>query len=332
MSFKKRRGGEQIYYKKRRKPRYEHYKEQIRIKWINITPRDKILPNLYSGRIYINFTILKDFYLIVKSGELKLVYDTNIEKKINELQFEEILRLSDLIDKMDISEHFEIKNKLAIPGSTLKGVCRSRLELSFLTGNMMPSCFSTKSKGQIGPKSKRHLKAYAYNNNDIPQRNQCRGGEKVCFVCNIFGSMGLRSKLAFSNAIMKNGSSTILDLRVRNGFAHEEVIKPGSKFEFDIYFENMSEVELGALFYVLNLSNHNPILIGSHKYALQETNGEKIKFGQGQMFCTKIEIYKDMFDVVEEDTSDFITKCIEQFRQEYRGQIRELREWEVLPC
>ncbi|NVM01157.1 MAG: hypothetical protein HWN67_02395 [Candidatus Helarchaeota archaeon] len=305
---------------------------RLRVKWIEVTPRDKILPNLNTGKVYLEFDVLKDFYIIIKSGELKLEYDENLEQKIIDLPIEKIFDLAPLIDTTNIDEHFRIKNQLAIPGSSLKGTFRSRLELSFLARDLMPSCFITRSGGNIRSAGWRHLKVYKYDNNDIPERQQCRDASHACFVCNIFGTMGLKSKLAISDAILENSSSIIKDLRVRHGISHEEVINPGSKFKFDIYFENMSDTELGALFYVMNLSNENPILIGSHRYALQQSNGEKVKFGQGRIKTAKIELYKNIFDVINEDPQVFIKKCVEQFNQNYRGMIRELREWEVLPC
>lgn len=306
---------------------------QLRVKWIDVTPRNKIISSLNTGKIYLDLTILKDFYLIVKKGELKLDYDEGIEKKIIDQPVDKLFELINLIESTDIDEHFRIKDKLSIPGSTLKGTLRSRLELSFITRDFIPSCFITRSGGPIRSAGWRHLKAYAYNNNDIPERQQCRDPKRVCFVCNIFGTMGLKSKLSISDAILESGSRTLMDLKVRQGFSHEEVIIPGSIFKFDIYFENMSEVELGALFYIMNLSNEKPILIGSHRYALQNTDSQKIKFGQGIIHADKIELYRNLFNIETiDEPEEFIDRCIGQFKQNYQGMIRELKEWEVLPC
>jgi len=303
----------------------------LKVKQFKSTPRDKINPSLFSGELYFKIRVLNDYNLIVKSGSPLLEYDEALINSVLNLPESDLLKQdTSIFEAENVSTFIRIGDKITIPGTTLKGMTRARLELSFIPkSNEIDACFITRSKGRIGYKQRNYLKGFGYNNN-ITERWQCKGGMNVCFVCNIFGSMGLRAKVNFSDAELVKGSMKRVTLDVGRGHSNEEIIGDDGEFQFKISFENLERSELGAIFYALNTNSDKTVLIGSHKYgASKDVRQKTVRLGKCKITATKILTFPDLFKIKEEDVKSFIAECINSFKRRFQGRIRELKDWEV---
>ena len=239
----------------------------------DFTPRDRYKDKFLTGHLDITLKIPMDFYLRIGSGEDVEIIDSSLVKAV--LRGNNLNEIKSKLEIIDVSQQSRSHETIIIPGSTLKGAIRFRLEQSFIATSKVHACYVVRSFPPVPKKSWRHKKAYGYNQ----PRHTCRNNKHPCTVCNIFGMMGLRGKIFFTDAELTEGTIEIVELNIRRGrTSREEAVKPGSKFQFQIYFEDFSEDELGLLFFAMNLDNNQPILLGRHKYAIQKMNGEKIKF------------------------------------------------------
>jgi hypothetical protein len=150
-----------------------------------------------------------------------------------------------------------IGGKPAIPGSSLKGAVRSRLELTFRGYNgSVPSCFSV--IGDVKIPSWRHREIYrSSSENRGPPCDYLRYGT-VCKVCDIFGAPGLASRVHFPNLIFGDEDEISSDL------GRIVVIPRGAESEGALLFQGMEPYELGLV--LIGMGNLKPLLIGRGKY------------------------------------------------------------------
>lgn len=209
-------------------------------------------------------------YLYVGSGRPSLRLD------------EESLKLL-LKGKMDMAvknlridfEHLgfvEVSETPTIPGSTLKGNVRSRIELSFRAkdGNVR-SCFIRASlprpKPSVGEYGWRHYEVWGdilFENRGAPCDYSKGGG--VCLVCDLFGTAGLKGLIDFSD--FKGEAIALKPMNLPYGLKILAA-PPGSIFKGRINFFSLRSHELGLLLLGMRLSKSRkgkPVLLGRLKY------------------------------------------------------------------
>jgi len=159
-----------------------------------------------------------------------------------------------------------------IPGSSLKGAVRSRLELTFKgREGKVPSCFSVVGgppiQAQRGSHGWRHQAIYPSSLEDRgPPCDFLRFGT-VCKVCDIFGAPGLSSRVHFPTLIFDRRPSIF-----KTSAGDVEVIPKGSEAEGKITFINMEPEELGLV--LIGMGNMRPLLLGFGKYKFHD--GERM--------------------------------------------------------
>lgn len=161
-----------------------------------------------------------------------------------------------------------------IPGSTIKGNVRSRVELSFRARKgKVRSCFAKSSAPLRTPPLTRthgwrHWKIWGEvlkEDRGLPC-NHTRGGP-VCLVCDLFGAPGLKSLVNFSDFSGDNVKLTELNLE------HEIRVlaaPPNSEFKGRVTFTNVRSEELGLLLIGMGIREASregsEVLMGRFKY------------------------------------------------------------------
>jgi hypothetical protein len=153
-----------------------------------------------------------------------------------------------------------------IPGSSVKGNIRSRLELGFRAKNgIVRSCFIRASpvkeisQGAHGWRHSRIWGDVVFENRGFPC--DLTKNEEVCLICDLFGTTGLKSLIDFSDFIGKDISLVPLDLEYDMRIL---AAPPNSKFLGEITFYNLKPEELGLLFVGMSLGKTT--LLGRLKY------------------------------------------------------------------
>lgn len=194
-------------------------------------------------------------YLYVGSGRL---FVPNLTP-ISDADIENFLQRGVLpvIEGRTFWEFSRSGDKIAIPGSTIKGLVRSRLELS-----IPEACYVVSSRSKFYSRRYRQIFKPVRKERDEfdPSENPY-----VCPVCDLLGNAGLASRVNFFDAILVKGEPA-----TRNGF---EVVKKGSVFKGRILGFVRDEVEAGMVFYgmgirvVNNRAEGKVTLLGRFKFS-----------------------------------------------------------------
>lgn len=207
------------------------------------------------GFIEVEMEVVSD-YLHVGSG----VYDVELLKPIENIQklVEEALKgnIPDLSGYFSPKTHEMVKygDTPVIPGSTVKGLVRTRLELS-----IPDSCYIVSRRSNSTSRTYRRI----FKN---PQPKESDKFPKVCPVCDLLGNSGLArensglaSRISFSDLIMTKGKTDFV--KVYYGEYYESAVK-GSKFYGKVLYKSLTKVDLGMLLYGLGFRNINGKLVG----------------------------------------------------------------------
>ena len=180
-------------------------------------------------------------------------------------------------------------NRPVIPGTSLKGAVRSRLELLFKEANgNVPSCFrlAGPSRSEPAPKGThgwRHQRIWPSSLENRESSCNVIGAEywedmKVCIVCDMFGAPGLRSRVNFGNLEPVDGVKVVeAQVLVEDGRIPFEFIDKNSAFKGIISLEGLSLEELGLLSIAMRLLEDRPILIGRFKYVKHRVRRNNIE-------------------------------------------------------
>ena len=178
------------------------------------------------------------YYLHVGSG----VYDVEPMRPLSDVGklVEEALKgdfpnvegfFSPVVHRMN-----EYMGKLVIPGSTVKGLVRTRLELS-----LDQACYVVdRNSNNYSPRYREIFHNPRPKRRDDPQKH-------VCPVCDLLGNMGLGSRVSFSDLVMTQGKVEYVNVR---GQLYESAAK-GSRFEGKVVYHSLKPVDLGMLLYGL---------------------------------------------------------------------------------
>ena len=150
-------------------------------------------------------------------------------------------------------------DKVVIPGSTIKGLVRSRLELS-----IPGSCYIVSKPSTSSSEVYKRIFHPARKESDKfdPEKYP-----EVCPVCNLLGNSGLASRVSFSDFVMTSG-----EVKYVTVFGAEyEVVTKGSRFSGKVVYKSIkSEDELGMLLYGFGFrqdGSSKTLLLGRFKFS-----------------------------------------------------------------
>ncbi len=238
-------------------------------------------------------------YVHVGSGKLRLKYNLEEVKKVvrKSRGFEELVK-NVLTNRSAIGEEYletvRLGGKVCIPGSTFKGLVRSRLELLIhSTDDSVESCFRQASHvlTYLPPKGShgwRHVRVWT------PSTWEDRGKAcsltdpwqegKVCIVCDIFGAPGLSARAFFGNLCcgeVRTEELTLVD--GSRGASRLEAIPPNIELRGEVAFLDLFPWELGLVLIGMGYSTSGEsvdVLVGRSKYRIRKDDkGRAVRLG-----------------------------------------------------
>lgn len=160
-----------------------------------------------------------------------------------------------------------------IPGGTVKGNIRSRIELSAVPkdGEVM-ACFSVLRPGRS---SHRHQKIYSESLKYQRDRCDYTRENRVCPVCDIFGSPGLGSRVFFTDfPCVDKCEGEEFEEQVGPGTMRIEVLGSGAVFRGEVAVSWLRPVELGVILWGMGVHEigewGETVLMGRLRYARED--------------------------------------------------------------
>jgi len=331
--------------------------QRVEIRRDNIRSRQKVSP--LEGFIEVEIEVCSnekhgvESYLHIASGDIEIEYDReNLEYEINRIlrqygriQPRDIDRLVNYIkieNLMSFNKFKDIttgKEALAIPGSSIKGNIRSRLELSLVPRDREAvACLTYYSYLQEEPFKGTHgWRHYRIWREALtqPRVAKCDATkqDKVCLVCNLFGAPGLASLINIGTFYQTSQDNNPVKLEQRG----ERILaaKPGTVFSGEIYFRGLNTSELGLLFIGMGQSEKGPriVLLGKHKYApfagkLMGRIVYNIKKVEISERCSGDDGISCGAIYEENNLSNFISTCIKVTQSKYGDYLHIINEHE----
>ena len=252
----------------------------LRVSQAFFTPRHE-LKNRLSGTLVLEARA--ESYLHVWSGRMHVELDlSGIRPSMSRAELvRAIERRAEGLARRAIVEPAELASygeQLVMPGSSLKGAVRARLEL---LGKEAGVCFAIQDRPDYRPAKGQHgWRHYAlWRDAAEPPRRQACGD---CITCDLFGSPGKCSRIFFGNLKLRRAlKNPVEELQLDYG-ERVRAIKPGTLFEGEISFLGLQPEELGLLAFGMRLHEGKPILIGKSKYRrrVRQDTGEEVTFGR----------------------------------------------------
>ncbi|ABL78687.1 RAMP superfamily CRISPR-associated protein [Thermofilum pendens] len=241
-------------------------------------PRSRSVLEGLAGRLEV--ALVADSYLHVGSGVQRVSVPveevrSSASRARTRRELEDLVaRLSGKIE-LDYAQPVYAGGRLVVPGSSVKGNVRSRLELSFKPKNgVARSCLIRATEGPVAPPKKgeqgwRHFRVWEASLS-YPGREACEYSEdspEVCLLCDIFGTAGLQGLVYFGDLVAARAETERVEL-----YAGEKLlaVKPGGRFEGAVTFRNLKPAELGLLLYGMGFRDGRmgrQVLLGKHKYS-----------------------------------------------------------------
>ncbi|MCX8171786.1 MAG: RAMP superfamily CRISPR-associated protein, partial [Candidatus Bathyarchaeota archaeon] len=185
----------------------------------------------------IHTTLLADSYIHIGSSTIPLTVNEEILTNLVKSGRKDIASLLRAAKFMEVIQFNISGNRPTIPGSSVKGNIRSRLELSFRPKNgYVRSCFIRAGRPPIkeperGTHGWRHHKIWGsvlFEERGLPC--DLTRMNNICLICDLFGTAGLKSLIDFSDFIGEGNIEDILEeLSLEYGM-NLVAAKPGSKF------------------------------------------------------------------------------------------------------
>lgn len=298
------------------------------------TPRDRLLKDRRNYILKVDAIVPSNSYLVstipseisynieeyiineinkIKSGHIEINdnYIRNVIHKIKSLQKSESRNVFPSVNK-----------KYFMPGSSIKGAVRSRIEYKFIPkeGKSM-SCYIVED--DFNPRyAVNHMKFWG-ERVAIP-RWSCDPSreDNICIVCDIFGSKLISSLVNFGDAYMIKG-----DIERLNEFNGIEAAKPNSRFELEVTCFNFDYVRLGILFLGLELFSKSPIIMGMFKYRYNPNITNKLFRGKYAIGLLRFELKKVIDDLGEDYSPE---KVIQEAKNALENsEYNEYIDWEV---
>lgn len=289
-------------------------------------------------------------YFHIGSGDIEISYErqkienetrriTQHKKPITERDIEimaELINIENYASFQKMEEPEDKEPALVIPGSSVKGNIRARIELTLAPRNGRAiSCLTNQkilsSEPPRGAHGWRHYRIWK-GSLSLFRGARCEAtkSNKVCVVCNIFGAPGLGSRVNIGTFYAKPPAYT-----EKLEYRGERIIaaKPGTVFTGNIAFRGLSIDELGLLMLGMGQEPNGPriVLMGKHKYA---AFAEKL-MGRILYNLVKVQISKDCAGEAGikpgatyegENLSELISTCLSSASQKYGEYIRVVDE------
>jgi hypothetical protein len=278
------------------------------------TPRDTL--GKYAGILTYQLTILKSVH-VGKSEYSLFQTQEMLELKDKAHEGFEALLASEITKKSQFSKitgFVEVNEKPCIPGSTMKGLIRSRLELLSTPINYsVNACFSQVSFSQTV--SRCHQAIWSNSIKDergFPcDRNQ---NDNVCAVCDLFGAPGLSSRVTFSDLL---GNPSDVEIKTLNDKTALEVFKANTVLSGKIIFKSLKTLsELGLILIGLGVCCKKDgkitsvrVLIGRHKYS-------NLDMGEAKITLSGIEWFKKPSEW-NPDLHQLMNQAVEECKKDY---------------
>ncbi len=290
----------------------------LKLRTVRPTPREFTDPSR-SGVIHFAVVPIDGYYIHVGSGEKTVPFKegTLMEHIAKGISFEDAETLAkDMELDMHAYERFAyqavrskrrtLDRRYVIPGSTLKGIFRSRMELLFREENgEIDSCFVIQGRAQKGTESHHHRELYG-TDGKILRRPECRSTNNPCVVCDIFGltvraqgghgaksdrAGGLRSLVEVDDALPDTNTEVkASDVKVGEWVFSAEVVRQlgGNTTAFSglVRYRNLDDVRLGLLFLAMGVKERGGIRIGRHHY--RDMGENPIHFGRARVAVTRV--------------------------------------------
>ena len=294
--------------------------QQVEVIRRDFTPRDSIQEGRFNVKLNLKAKVPEDSFLATASMPSKIEADDRVFKSaigsVDEyLETENLQRLINRVGSIYRYRRYETnfpkyKDTYLIPGSSIKGAVRSRIEYKLKPiqkgGKLRSlSCYIVQNP-IINPNfARRHLKFWG---EDVSFPRSSCGAGKVCLVCDLFGNKNLSSRVHFSDAKMISGKVEYLpDLRI-------EAATPSSEFDLTVTCFNMNFLDLGLLLMGLEIFSGSPILIGMYKYRFVDQK-YKNKFVFGKLKFELLEFKEMITDKLDKFTQkDLKEKCLEELK------------------
>ena len=239
-------------------------------------------------------------------------------------------QLSMVIDKRDfvpinLPNYFLTSDggeKYFIPGSTIKGLSRSRMEMNSID----PKCFIVQD-GRVKKESTRHRNLF----NLTKARYQTNTS---CWICKLYGSTNRnigRSKINFSDAVMHDGEMKQVVFKDL-GTDKYIVFKEGTTLRGRITMYGLSKRQEALILQSLGMIVKHTRLVGYSKYRIKEDqDGNQIELGSVQFKLRKIQRYeankfghydKVLPDLSKLRTNDEIKKAYTDARKTFKEEMK----------
>ena len=282
----------------------------------------------------VKLTVLDNNYVYIGSGKdgLARVADSIYEEKID--LDKKLEKIANLIKPL--SSSILINDEPYIPGSTLKGMIRFRVEHSFKPdkNGKIYSCFIKQARPDVKENIKNFLTKFGYFPNEVKAReNENIRADQFCKLCDLFGNSNLASRVFISDAKPLN-EIKLEELNISEKWNDiRRVIPPKSQFKFTINLNNSDMEDLALLYLGMNLHNDGTLLLGMNKFALKKNDkGQILHFGRIKLKISKIFEFssdKKGFSEKEMNTLEEIKKFSEKVLNEIKKfgeQIRNFNE------
>jgi len=311
------------------------------VKVLRDRPRDRSKCEGLCGILYT--TLLCESYIHVGSSQTPLiVIDEDLLTKLIKSGKRDIKVLLQVGVKIMKTSRFDVSNgRPIIPGSSIKGNIRSRLELSFRAKDgTVRSCFIRADKPLIkeplkGERGWRHFKIWdevLFEKRGSPC--DMTKGNMVCLICDLFGTSGLKSLVDFSDFVGEGREEDMLkELSLEYGIKLVAA-KPDSRFNGKIVFHSLRPHELGLL--LIGMKVGNSVLLGRLKYR-HKISG--ITFGKARYEVKAMELLEESQDLEvdglrvkggERVEGERLAKIVEGLRslakKEFKDEIVEVDE------
>ena len=223
-----------------------------------------------------------DSYLHVGTGFLRLIIDEEELRRRaslakNRADLERLVREFNEKIQVDYEQFVLLKSGApVVPGSSVKGNVRSRIELSFVPKDDAVRCClirATDDPVQPPPPGQHGWRHFSIWEKSLrfPRDKACNyTGKKakrgVCLLCDLFGTAGLAGLIEFGDLEGRGVNLVPLDL------TNDEKLlaaPPRSTFYGTVTFRNLKAEELGLLLYGTGMRDSRlgrPVLLGKMKY------------------------------------------------------------------
>ncbi|MEM3569833.1 MAG: RAMP superfamily CRISPR-associated protein [Thermoproteota archaeon] len=255
---------------------------EVRVERSNFTPRDEVTENRFNILLEFEVSVPSNSYVFIGGmtrglGSWLSSLQSKIEQHARGLKpvdentiMREFGGLFEMQRLRGVTEFLKYGQNYAIPGSSLKGAIRSRVEYKFKLFQVGAeyrsySCYVAQNPWPSSPTSP-HVKFWG---EDVIYTRPTCFPPQVCAVCDLFGCPSLSSRVHFTDALMTAGQvQYVNELR-------REAALPGSKFKTSVHLMNSDFSDLGLLFLGMEHFTSSPILIGAFKYRFNEKLGRE---------------------------------------------------------